>query len=153
MVELQVISGLQDKRSELIGLVGRLEQQLAEHRGNLTHLDATMRLFDPDLLLQDAEPKQRERISWFRHGECLRVIYDVLREATQPLTSREIAQGDLLIAPSSQDVEPPANPARFSGSLGCASISVLPRHDCLTVGPTRRSGRGPAFPNRIRTPP
>jgi hypothetical protein len=96
MVELQVISGLQDKRSELIGLVGRLEQQLTEHRGNLTHLDATMRLFDPDLLLQDAEPKQRERISWFRPGECLRVIYDVLREATQPLTTREIAQGWLL---------------------------------------------------------
>ena len=50
MGELHVIGGLQDKRSELVGLVGRLEQQLAEHRVSLTHLDVTLRLFDPNLL-------------------------------------------------------------------------------------------------------
>ena len=66
MGELQVIGGLRDKRSKLIDLVSRLEQKLADHRISLTHLDATMRLFDPDLLLQDAEPQQRVRVSWFR---------------------------------------------------------------------------------------
>lgn len=93
MGELQVIGALRDKRSELVGLVGRLEQQLADHRVSLTHLDATMRLFDPNLLLQDTDPQQRERVSWFRPGECLRAIYDVLREAPTPLTTRAIAQG------------------------------------------------------------
>jgi hypothetical protein len=92
VVELQIIGALRDKRSELVGVVGRLEQQLAEHRVSLTHLDATMRLFDPDLLLQDSDPQQRERVSWFRAGECLRVIYDVLREAPTPLTTRDIAR-------------------------------------------------------------
>lgn len=92
MGELQVIDGLQDKRSELVGLVGRLEQQLADHRVSLTHLDATLRLFDPNLLLQDTDPQQRERVSWFRPGECLRAIYDVLREAPQPLTTRDVAK-------------------------------------------------------------
>ena len=92
MGELQVIGGLQDKRSELVGLVGRLEQQLADHRVSLTHLDATLRLFDPNLLLQDSDPQQRERVSWFRPGECLRAIYDVLREAPQPLTTRDVAK-------------------------------------------------------------
>lgn len=91
MGELQVIDGLREKHSELIGLVGRLEQQLADHRVSLTHLDATMRLFDPDLLLP-AGDLQRERVSWFRPGECLRVIYDVLREASQPLTTRDVAR-------------------------------------------------------------
>ena len=93
MGELQVIGALRDKRSELVGLVGRLEQQLADHRVSLTHLDATMRLFDPNLLLQDTDPQQRERVSWFRPGECLRAIYDVPREAPTPLTTRAIAQG------------------------------------------------------------
>ena len=92
MGDLQIIGVLRDKRSELVGVVGRLEQQLADYRGSLTHLDATMRLFDPDLLLQDSDPQQRERVSWFRPGECLRVIYDVLREAPAPLTTRDVAK-------------------------------------------------------------
>ena len=92
MGDLQVIGGLRDKRAELVGLVDRLEQQLADHRVSLTHLDATMRLFDPDLLLQTTEPQPRERVSWFRPGECLRAIYDVLREAAQPVTTRDVAR-------------------------------------------------------------
>ncbi len=92
MGDVQVIGGLRDKRAELVGLVDRLEQQLADHRVNLTHLDATMRLFDPDLLLQITEPRQRERASWFRPGECLRAIYDVLRDAQQPVTTRDVAR-------------------------------------------------------------
>ena len=92
MGELQVIGGLRDKRSELVELVGRLEQQLADYRVSLTHLDATMRLFDPDLLLADTDLQQQERVSWFRPGECLRTIYDVMREAPQPLTTRDVAR-------------------------------------------------------------
>lgn len=91
MGELQVIGGLRDKRAELVGMVGRLEQQLADYRVSLTHLDATMRLFDPDLLLA-VDLQQRERVSWFRPGECLRTIYDVMREAPQPLTTRDVAR-------------------------------------------------------------
>ena len=49
MAELHVISALRDKRSELAGIVNRLQQQLAEHRASLAHLDATMLLFDPDI--------------------------------------------------------------------------------------------------------
>ena len=96
MGDLQVIDGLRDKRAEPVGLVDCLEQQLADHRVSLTHLDATMRLFDPDLLLQTTEPQPqpqpRERVPWFRPGECLRAIYDVLREAAQPVTTRDVAR-------------------------------------------------------------
>ncbi len=93
MGELPVVDALRDKRSELVGLMSRLEQKLAQHRGSLTHLDATMRLFDPDLLFQDTDPApQRERVSWFRPGECRRLIYDVLRGAPQPLATRELAE-------------------------------------------------------------
>lgn len=92
MAELHVMDASREKRSELVGLMSRLEQQLAQHQGSLTHLDATMRLFDPDLLSQDANPApQRERVSWFRSGECRRLIYDVLRDAPQPWATRELA--------------------------------------------------------------
>ena len=93
MAELHVMDALREKRSELSGIVSRLEQQLAQHRGSLAHLDATMRLFDPDLLSQDTDPdQQRRRVSWFGPGECRRLIYDVLRDAPQPLATRELAE-------------------------------------------------------------
>ena len=93
MAELRVMDALREKRSELSGVVGRLEQQLAQHCGSLAHLDATMRPFDPNLLSQDADPApQRGRVSWFGPGECRRLIYDVLRDAPQPLATRELAE-------------------------------------------------------------
>jgi len=92
MAELHVIAALRDKRSELAGKVLLLEQQLAEHSASLTHVDATMRLFDPQLRPEDVQPKrQRTRGTWFRPGECLRLIYDVLREAPEPVPTRELA--------------------------------------------------------------
>lgn len=92
MAEPQVIGALRDKRSELAAMVLKLEQQLAEHRVSLTHVDATMRLFDPELRREDIRPRQqRTRSAWFRPGECLRLIYDVLREAPEPVTTRELA--------------------------------------------------------------
>ncbi len=93
MTELHVMDALSEKRSELSGIVSRLEQQLAQHRDSLTHLDATMRLFDPDMLPQDTNPaSQRDRVSWFRPGECRRLIYDLLRDAPQPLATRVLAE-------------------------------------------------------------
>jgi len=93
MVEIHVIGALRNKRVELAGMLRQLEQELVLQRANLAHVDATMRLFDPDIRPKDIRPKQpRERNAWFRQGECLRLIYDELREATQPVTTRELAE-------------------------------------------------------------
>src|SRR5258708_2383762 len=93
MAEPHVIGALRNKRAELAGTLRQLEQQLAGHRANLTHLDATMRLFDPKVRPNDIRPRRvRARNVWFRQGECPRLIYDELREATQPVTTRELAE-------------------------------------------------------------
>ena len=92
MAEPDVICGLRDKRAELAGMVNRLEQQLVQHRASLMHLDATMRLFDPDIRPEEIRPRQlRAHNHWFQPGECLRLIYDVLRDAAQPVTTRDLA--------------------------------------------------------------
>ena len=91
MAAPHVISALRDKRSELAGTVRQLEQQLAQQRSNLTHVDATMLPFDPDIQPNNMRPRQRrQRNAWFRPGECLRLIYDELRDAKQPVTTREL---------------------------------------------------------------
>jgi hypothetical protein len=80
MSELHVIGALRNKRAELAGVLRQLEQQLVQQRADLAHVDATMRLFDPDIRPKDIRPKQpRERNAWFRQGECLRLIYEVIR--------------------------------------------------------------------------
>ena len=95
MAEAHVICALRDKRSELAGMVNRLEQELVERRASLTHLDATMRLFDPDLRPKDIRPRRlRERNAWFRPGECLRLIYDELREAAETADDARARRAD-----------------------------------------------------------
>jgi hypothetical protein len=93
MAELHVMHALRNKRAELAGTLIQLEQQLVRQRADLTHLDATMRLFDPDIQPNEIHPRQRRSHSaWFRHGECLRLLYDELRDALQPMTTRELAE-------------------------------------------------------------
>ena len=93
MAEPHVISAFRDKRSELAGMVRQLEQQLAQQRSNLAHVDATMLLFDPDIRPSNIRPRQqRQRNAWFRPGECLRLIYDELRDANQPVSTRELTE-------------------------------------------------------------
>jgi hypothetical protein len=93
MVEPHVIGALRNKRAELAGTLRQLEQQLAGHRANLAHLDATMLLFDPKIRPKDIRPRRvQQRNVWFRQGECLRLIYNELREAAQPVTTRELAE-------------------------------------------------------------
>ena len=93
MAEPHVISALSNKRAELAGIVSQLERQLAQQQANLAHLDATMQLFDPNIRPDKIRPRQpRARSIWFRPGECLRLIYDELREAAQPMTTRQLAE-------------------------------------------------------------
>jgi hypothetical protein len=46
------VSALISKRAEVAGLIARTEGQLGQFRADLIHLDATLRLFAPEL-----EPK------------------------------------------------------------------------------------------------
>jgi hypothetical protein len=91
MVEPDVICALRDKQSEVSGMIERLERQLVEHRAGLTHLEGVLRLFDPSIQSEKARPeRQRRQRAWFRPGESLRLIYDVLRDAAQPVVTREL---------------------------------------------------------------
>jgi len=127
MSEMHVISALQHKRAELAGMLRQLEQPLVQQRVNLAHVDATMRLFDPDIRPSDIRPKhQRERNAWFRQGECLRLIYDELRGASQPLTTRELAERIMRIKaiPAADDQRRERIQKTLLGSLNRAKKTI-----------------------------
>ena len=77
----------------MTGILEGLERQADARRADLAHLDATIRLFDPNDILVAARPARRRRYNdWFRPGECRRRIHDVLRDATEPMATREIVE-------------------------------------------------------------
>src|SRR5688572_22668937 len=89
MAEPHVIAALRDKRAELSGGIADLEKRIGQHRADLLHVDAVLRLFAPDLEPAVILPKAVRRPSgWFRPGELARLVLDVLR--TTPLSIREI---------------------------------------------------------------
>lgn len=92
MAESHVISALVDKRSELAGLIQHYQQEINRISGDLGHIDAAIKLFNPEYDLRTISAKaHRERNQYFKPGELGRLILDILRNASEPMTSRQIA--------------------------------------------------------------
>lgn len=93
MGERHVVGALREKRAEISGLILELEKELRQRRADLTHLDATLKVFAPDLSPQSIKPRRPSgRNRWFRHGERTRLVLDLLRLAQHPMTAMEIAE-------------------------------------------------------------
>ena len=91
MAEPHVVAALKDKRAELSGNIADLEKRIGQHRADLLHVDAVLRLFAPDFELAAIPPKTvRQPSGWFRPGELARMVLEVLRAAPAPLSIREI---------------------------------------------------------------
>jgi len=91
MAESHVVSGLVAKRGELAGQAEQCRRELHRLAGELGHLDATIRLFDPDYDLGGIRTRRRRcGQRWFGPGECQRLILEVLRDAGGPLSDQGV---------------------------------------------------------------
>jgi len=103
MAEPHVVAALKDKRAELSGGIADLEKRIGQHRADLLHVDAVLRLFAPDFEPAAIPPKAvRQPSGWFRPGELARMVLEVLRAAPAPLSIREIT-GLMYQPPPEQD--------------------------------------------------
>lgn len=86
-----VLSGLLDKRREIMGRIEHAHRVLNELIADLEYIDNAVRIIDPsyDIPLTRAKPYPR-RVGVFR-GEMARFVLGHLRNATEPSTSLEIA--------------------------------------------------------------
>ena len=92
MADEHVMAGLTRKRAELAGRIEHEQTALRQLLIDLDNLDATLRLFVPDIELAEIRPKPfPPRHAAFR-GEVSRIVLASLRQATGPLTSHDIAQ-------------------------------------------------------------
>ena len=90
MAETHVISALTKKRAELLGEVQHYEKLLKQSKDNLTHIDNTIKIFDENYNLTSIRPKRVHTERYFKTGESKILILDILRTATEPLSTNEI---------------------------------------------------------------
>ncbi|MCW5752661.1 MAG: hypothetical protein KIT81_16115 [Alphaproteobacteria bacterium] len=87
-----VLSGLIRKRAELAGMIEATQDALRQHIIDLDNLDATIRLFAPDIDLAEIRPKPLPPRHAAFKGEVSRVVLEALRHSDRPLTAQELAQ-------------------------------------------------------------
>ena len=93
MAESHVVSALVAKRAEIAGVIARTEQQLGQFRADLVHLDATIRLFAPELEPKTIPAKRiRQPDRWFEQGELSRRVLDAVRRAGVPVRAPDIVR-------------------------------------------------------------
>src|ERR1700733_14263419 len=87
-----VLNGLVKRRARLAGDIENTHEALRKMVLDLESLDATIVQFDPDFKVETIKPKAfRLPKDWSSRGQMSRLILSVLRQASEPLTTRDIA--------------------------------------------------------------
>lgn len=87
-----VLGGLVKRRAELAGDIERTHEALRKMVLDLESLDATIVQFDPDFQVEMIKPKAfRPPKDWSNRGQMSRIVLSILRQAAEPLTSRDVA--------------------------------------------------------------
>lgn len=85
-----VLSGLIKKRAEIAGQIDHAQTALRQLIIDLDNLDATIRLFAPDIDLEEVKPKPLPPRHAAFKGEVARVLLGTLRQAKEPMTIPEL---------------------------------------------------------------
>lgn len=86
------------RRAELTGEIEHTHERLRQMVMDLENLDATIMQFDPTHQVEAITPKAvRPPKGWANRGEVSRIVLSTLRQAAEPLTTRDIVL-ELLVA-------------------------------------------------------
>ncbi|MDP7326239.1 MAG: hypothetical protein QGF48_08880 [Qipengyuania citrea] len=89
MVTTHAITALRDKRGELAGQIDALQDQLRQAFIDMDHIDAALRMFQPDIELDEIKPKPLPPRHRAFKGQVTRSILAMLRKEG-PMDARAI---------------------------------------------------------------
>jgi hypothetical protein len=93
-----IVAELAKRRMILAGEIVRMQAELRQMVTNLQTLDAAIRVLDADYPIETLQPKGlRMTGDWANRGEQVRLIFDILRNASKPLSAVEIAREVMLL--------------------------------------------------------
>lgn len=114
---MYALSELKHKRASLAAEIKDLKRQLKQRSDWLIHVDATLRLLDPNINVDSIPPKRPpQRIKLFRQGELGRLIVDAIRRAGGRANAKDVVTALLAIGGHGEDVRPTLAP-RVRGNL------------------------------------
>ncbi|MDP1950542.1 MAG: hypothetical protein Q8K59_05520 [Nitrosomonas sp.] len=78
------------------GLIHKYQTEIDRISSEISHIDATIKLFSPEYDLRSIRAKKRRvQNKYFKPGECPRLVLDILRKAGCSITSRKISEAML----------------------------------------------------------
>ncbi len=92
MAESHVVSALIRRRAEIAGQIEHTQTSLRQLIIDLDNLDHTLRLFAPDIDLEEIRPKPLPPRNQAFRGEVTRLLLAALRQSDRPLTTKDLAQ-------------------------------------------------------------
>lgn len=92
MAEPHVVTALIKKRREIAGQIEHAVTHMRQLVIDLDNLDHTLRLFAPDIDLEEIHPKPLPPRNQAFRGEITRIILTALRQSDRPLTTKDLAQ-------------------------------------------------------------
>lgn len=97
MTHQYMVAGLSKKRGDLAGEIRATSDHLAKLVKDLEAVDAALGVVAPDMEVESIRPKMfRPPSDWANRGQMSRMVLLILRQAREPLTTKEIAAQMLL---------------------------------------------------------
>jgi hypothetical protein len=90
--ESHVVSALKTKRIQVASQIEALQGQLRQATIDLDHVEAALRLFDPDVDLAALSPRKVAPVLYDTKGDTGRIILETLRTSMRPLSTAQVCE-------------------------------------------------------------
>jgi hypothetical protein len=125
----QALYTLKQLHAELAGKARANRTEADRIRASMIQVEAVMKMLDPEFNARAISAKRRHKSNpWFKRGTLYRNAIDVLRRATAPMTTNELAQA--LIAGK----KPAATQKQFADLQAAILAALRKRHGQSVVG-------------------
>ena len=92
MADTHVISALSTKRGEILGSIKHYKQIISSLDKDLTNIDATIKIFEPDYKFGSEKIVNKHRNKFFNNGEAKVLVLEVLKNSDIPLSTDKLSE-------------------------------------------------------------
>ena len=124
MADSHVISALSTKRGEILGSIKHYKQIISSLDKDLTNIDATIRIFEPDYKFgSEKVVNKHTRNRFFNNGEAKVLVLEVLKNSSLPISTDKISE--IIATNKNLSFENKANKSNFQKSILLALNTCL----------------------------
>ena len=123
MADTHVISALSTKRGEILGSIKHYKQIISSLDKDLTNIDATIKIFEPDYKFGSEKIVNKHRNKFFNNGEAKVLVLEVLKNSDIPVSTDKIS--DIIVTNKNLSFENKTDKSNFQKSVLLALNTCL----------------------------